>query len=78
MLSTEIALGEPISPFTWGEDPVPDVQLYQRDDAQFTMAGRNPPPTAYAIYDVTSGILTDVRDPAERQKLLSDLRMATQ
>lgn len=78
MLSTEIALGEPMSPFTWGEDPIPDIQLYQRDDVQFTMTGRNPPPTAYAIYDITTGMLADVRNPAERQKLLADLRLATQ
>lgn len=78
MLSTEIALGEPISPFIWGEDPIPDVQLYQRNDIQFSMTGSTPPPKAYAIYDASSGTLDERRDPAERQKLLAELNSATQ
>lgn len=77
MLTKEYRLGAPLSPFTWGEDPIPDIQLYGRSDIHFVMPGNNPPPTAYALYDIQTAQLDEIKDPAAREHLLAKISAST-
>ncbi|WP_409523643.1 hypothetical protein [Nitrincola sp. MINF-07-Sa-05] len=73
ILSKSYDLGVPMSPFIFGTDPVPEVQLSMRNDIHFIMPGNQPPPTAFAIYNKDTGLLHEVTNLAERRRLISGL-----
>lgn len=73
LLSREYSLGEPRTPFTWGSDPIPHMQLYGRNDVHFVMPGNSPPPTAFAIYTPKTGKLEEIRESKERARVLNSL-----
>jgi len=73
VLAKSYDLGVPMSPFIYGADPVPEMQLSMRNDIHFMMPGGNPPPTALAFYNKNTGVLREVANLEERRKVIRDL-----
>lgn len=65
-------LGTPPSPFVYGTDPIPTVQLYGNDRAEFVMPGGQPPPTALGIYHSSAGRL-ELPSQSARDRMVQEL-----
>jgi hypothetical protein len=65
-------LGTPPSPFIFGHDPIPQIQLYGNPRAEFVMPGGQPPPTAVAIYHA-SGNRLEFPLVHDRERLIRSL-----
>ena len=68
----EYDLGTPPSPFVYGSDPIPRVQLYGNPNAQFVMFGGRQPPVAVGVYKQTSNRL-ELPPPHERDRIIRRL-----
>lgn len=77
ILSRNYDLGVPMSPFIFGKDPIPEVQLSMRNDVHFIMPGNQPPPTAFAVYNKNTRTLHEVTNLAERRRIISGLSGAS-
>jgi len=71
-LTKEYDLGTPITPFVYGTDPIPSIQLYSNPRVQFVMQGGKPPPIAIGIYHKRQNKL-DLPPVQERDKLIKSL-----
>ncbi len=67
----EYNIGAPLSPFVYGTDPVPRIQLYGNPNAIFEMPGDSPPPTAIGVYSI--GGRLEFPPPAERERIMRQL-----
>lgn len=72
MVTRERDFGTPPTPFVFGTDPIPHVQLYGRMDIRFVAFGGRGAPTALVIYDGEDGSLKEVQDPLERQRIMGE------
>jgi len=60
------------SPYVFGQDPIPHVQLYGRGDVSFSTMGGMSAPRAIAIYDGGAEVLRAINDPVQRQRMFAE------
>lgn len=65
-------LGTPPSPFSYGRDPIPNIELYGNPRAEFVMIGGAPPPVAVGVYNQTRNQITNPTG-SDRQRILNRL-----
>jgi hypothetical protein len=65
-------IGTPPSPFVFGSDPIPCVELYGNPRADFIMPGGEPPATAVGIYHQTGNRL-ELPPRNERDRMIEQL-----
>jgi hypothetical protein len=76
-LTKQYDLGTPASPFIYGKDPIPQIQLYGNSKVEFITFGGNTPPTAVGVYKGAKGQL-ELPDPANRKKMIKGLLQSKQ
>ena len=71
-LTKEYDLGTPPTPFAYGSDPIPRVQLYGNPNADFVMLGGKRPAVAVGIYSQTRNEL-ELPSPREGGRVIMRL-----
>lgn len=76
-LTRQYNLGTLGSPFVFGQDPIPHVRLYRRNDVAFSTRGGTSAPRAIAVYDGRTETLKVLNDPIQRDRMLAEFMNRT-